>query len=95
MERTLRCEITKNPCGTDTWPIGSVCVCKNCTKYLTNNHSLPHLEDKSLEDLVGAKAIGALPIPLSLGLNLLTGQESLGQEFQKILDENRWDLYEQ
>ena len=26
--------------------------------------------------------------------NLLTGQENLGAEFQKVLTENLWDLYE-
>lgn len=29
-----RCEITGNPCGTDTWEINHPCQCKNCQKYL-------------------------------------------------------------
>jgi len=30
----LRCEITSNPCGTDTWEINHPCECKNCQEYL-------------------------------------------------------------
>lgn len=30
----LRCNITKNPCGTDTWTEGQPCLCKNCQSYL-------------------------------------------------------------
>lgn len=30
----LRCEITGNPCGTDTWEINHPCKCKNCQEYL-------------------------------------------------------------
>ena len=30
----LRCEITSNPCGTDTWEINHPCECKNCQLYL-------------------------------------------------------------
>ncbi len=30
----LRCEITGNPCGTDTWEINYTCPCKNCQQYL-------------------------------------------------------------
>lgn len=30
----LRCEITGNPCGSDTWEINHPCQCKNCKKYV-------------------------------------------------------------
>lgn len=33
----LRCEVTHNPCGTDTWGNGSVCQCKSCQQYLSEN----------------------------------------------------------
>ena len=33
-EPVLRCEITGNPCGTDTWEINYSCQCKNCQLYL-------------------------------------------------------------
>lgn len=31
----LCCQVTKNPCGTDTWMIGHPCECKHCRAYLT------------------------------------------------------------
>jgi hypothetical protein len=30
----LRCFITSNQCGTDTWPEGYECKCDNCQEYL-------------------------------------------------------------
>jgi hypothetical protein len=30
----VRCEITLNPCGTDTWAVGRPCKCKACQAYL-------------------------------------------------------------
>ena len=30
----LRCEITHNPCGTDTWPEGYQCQCRPCRVYV-------------------------------------------------------------
>ena len=35
MSDISRCEVTRNPCGTDTWCAGYVCKCANCTKYLS------------------------------------------------------------
>jgi hypothetical protein len=32
----LRCEITGNPCGTDTWGINHPCQCKNCQVYIND-----------------------------------------------------------
>lgn len=29
-----RCEITRNPLGTDTWMEGHSCQCKNCQEYV-------------------------------------------------------------
>lgn len=29
-----RCEITNNPCGTDTWVIGHPCQCNPCQRYV-------------------------------------------------------------
>ena len=30
----LRCLVTKNRCGTDTWSIGKPCMCDNCMHYM-------------------------------------------------------------
>jgi len=32
----FRCEITGNPCGTDTWEINHPCQCKNCQAYIND-----------------------------------------------------------
>jgi len=29
-----RCEITNNPCGTDTWVVGRPCRCNPCQRYV-------------------------------------------------------------
>ena len=52
----MRCDVTKNPCGTDTRPVGMPCLCKTCAQYLLNN------------------------------------QEPLGDDFQKVIDDNYWEL---
>jgi queuine/archaeosine tRNA-ribosyltransferase len=31
-----RCEVTNNPCGTDTWAVGHPCQCSECQKYLAD-----------------------------------------------------------
>ncbi len=31
---TRRCQVTKNPCGTDTWMLGHSCQCDECQAYL-------------------------------------------------------------
>jgi hypothetical protein len=33
----LRCEITGNPCGSDTWKADETCECPNCRKYCGSN----------------------------------------------------------
>ncbi len=33
MSDRLRCEITANICGTDTWAAGNGCRCRNCVRY--------------------------------------------------------------
>ena len=33
---TLRCLITSNPCGTDTWEIDNPCQCENCQTWLAS-----------------------------------------------------------
>lgn len=33
-EDLLRCLITKNVCGTDTWTVGHPCQCENCQRWL-------------------------------------------------------------
>lgn len=40
----LRCEITGNECGTDTWHVDHPCQCTNCQKYLKNKEPY-RLED--------------------------------------------------
>ena len=30
----LRCEVTENLCGTDTWEVGHPCQCECCQEYL-------------------------------------------------------------
>ena len=32
-----KCEVTGNICGTDTWPEGQPCLCRNCQEYLLKN----------------------------------------------------------
>ena len=31
----MRCKVTSNPVGTDTWAVGFVCPCDNCQKFIT------------------------------------------------------------
>jgi hypothetical protein len=33
----LRCLVTGNPCGTDTWQVGSPCACANCQAWLAQS----------------------------------------------------------
>ncbi len=33
-EDFLRCLVTKNKCGTDTWAVGQPCQCENCQRWL-------------------------------------------------------------
>lgn len=33
-KEAVRCKITGNPCGTDTWIEGCPCTCENCQRYL-------------------------------------------------------------
>ena len=49
----IRCQITNNPCGTDTWMVGHPCTCEHCTAYLTL-HKLVHPEKEKTDgqDLV-------------------------------------------
>lgn len=37
----LRCHFTKNPCGTDTRPVGHPCPCQNCRKYTASLFTAP------------------------------------------------------
>ena len=30
----LRCRVTHNPCGTDTWAIGYCCPCAPCQQFI-------------------------------------------------------------
>ena len=30
----LKCLVTGNPCGTDTWIVGRSCKCINCQRYI-------------------------------------------------------------
>lgn len=38
----LRCLVTKNMCGTDTWSVGQPCQCKNCQLWLRTTQ-IPHV----------------------------------------------------
>ena len=33
-DKELCCDITENPCGTDTWKVGHPCRCAGCALYL-------------------------------------------------------------
>jgi len=33
----LRCEVTGNTCGTDTWKVGCPCICENCRRYISED----------------------------------------------------------
>ncbi len=37
----LRCEVTGNLCGTDTWEANYVCQCASCTEWLKRNPPQP------------------------------------------------------
>jgi len=37
---SLRCLITGNPCGTDTWEIHHACPCQNCQEWMKEKHLL-------------------------------------------------------
>lgn len=41
MSEVLRCEVTGNPCGTDTWMMGRPCVCKACSSMLIDMPPTP------------------------------------------------------
>lgn len=43
----LRCLVTTNPCGTDTWAVGHNCQCANCREYV-EGLLLPTLADLML-----------------------------------------------
>ena len=50
----LRCAITTNPCGTDTWAKGSPCLCPACTAYVTIRAQAERIE--LLEDQIASLA---------------------------------------
>ena len=35
-----RCNVTGNPCGTDTWIEGHSCPCENCQRWLSESIEL-------------------------------------------------------
>ena len=48
---TLRCVITGNLCGTDTWKDGCPCLCENCKRWLTENQKdMPHEFNKIIDE---------------------------------------------
>jgi len=44
MDAILRCKITGNPCGTDTWMRGSECQCVGCQRWLGQHDALMKME---------------------------------------------------
>lgn len=51
----LRCQVTGNPCGTDTWPVGEPCICLNC--LTTERDDLLDLLSEALPDTTPATGL--------------------------------------
>ena len=63
---TQRCEITNNPCGTDTWTVGHPCQCLACQKYLGDENERLRKLELFAKLLVGVWECyrGTLPEPI-------------------------------
>ena len=53
MTTELRCRVTNNRCGTDTWAVGKPCQCNSCQHYVTALNAAP-VERKAVEALKDA-----------------------------------------
>jgi hypothetical protein len=54
LDNTLRCKVTSNLCGTDTWATGHPCQCASCQQWLS--HPAPDADVTALLDAYGAAA---------------------------------------
>ena len=52
----LRCLITENPCGTDTWKVGYSCQCINCQKWLQSEKRIELIKKKITSGLTLTEA---------------------------------------
>lgn len=60
-DAVLRCEITGNLCGTDTWAVGQPCKCKACRAWLTRwraTDPAPAIREARLCMKCGRTAVG-------------------------------------
>ena len=47
----VKCKITGNECGTDTWMEGRPCLCENCQRWLAENQKdLPPEFSKTVDE---------------------------------------------
>lgn len=57
IDHGLRCEVTGNPCGTDTWRVGHECPCPQCQRYLyPYRHHGPSVFGDKLTDFLISEA---------------------------------------
>lgn len=52
IDHPLRCEVTANPCGTDTWAVGYVCPCTPCQTWHGRWTAQDESDGYSVRDLV-------------------------------------------
>jgi len=54
MNVMLRCKITGNPCGTDTWMRGSECQCGPCQRWLGQREGIAKWNARMRTQIAGA-----------------------------------------
>ena len=66
--RGRRCEITGNPCGTDTWVKGTPCHCSQCAAWL--DEKLEETESR-LDEVEGLRRARDLQVVTATRLQLM------------------------
>lgn len=60
------CEITGNPCGTDTWMTGTYCHCKTCRSWCNGYHSAIKNKNQTEQKNILSTDIPITPMPSML-----------------------------
>lgn len=68
----LRCSMSGNPCGTDTWSAGSHCQCNQCTKWVLSQLAALTQERDKLREVVRELLCHLRPCHPSVGANCST-----------------------
>ena len=55
MEYTLICEISENPCGSDTWEINHPCQCSEYIRELETLNKLKEFDINSRKTIINAR----------------------------------------